>query len=153
MNGAARWRKITNHPLFSPLLNVLSDPPHNPSPNSSPNTSPNASPNLLQSQDALPNPSPDSLPGPPLTRVERLRDIFPPGLEGSMASIKRPPHTFAPHYLHDILSSQDGGNRHVERTIVKSAWYGKQKKSAMHEFILIQVEHLAIPGGPGSRTL
>lgn len=71
---------------------------------------------------------------------ERLHVIFPPGLDGNSQGIKQP-YAFTPRFLYNMLAG-----RHAEQTVVASAWYGKQTKSAMHEFIVIQVEDLAIPG-------
>jgi hypothetical protein len=78
----------------------------------------------------------------------RLKDIFPRGFDN--ASL-RSNHTGS-HYtlkleqLYYSLIERYDPNAHVETVIVKSAWYGKQTRSAEHEFILIQVEDTAAEG-------
>lgn len=75
---------------------------------------------------------------------DRLFDIFPSGL-GSSSSITEAPYIFTPKHISDILRRY-GNQQHTERTVVRSAWYGKQTKSAKHEFIVVHVEDLTIPG-------
>lgn len=74
----------------------------------------------------------------------RLLDIFPLGLESTSGGV-RAPYTFAAHYLRDLFI-HNRGNQYAERTIVKSAWYGKQVKYARHEFIVVHVEDPEIEG-------
>lgn len=119
MTSAARWRKLAGQALLNSLPNTPYNPP----------------------KELLPDPTLSPSWG------ERLRDIFPAGFESNSNSIKRDHFTFTPYYLHDILTRNSANNGHVEQTIVKSAWYGKQTRStARHEFIVLQVEDLAIPG-------
>lgn len=81
-------------------------------------------------------------------RIARLREIFPPGLDPRPRSKRiEQPYTFSPEQLREIFSDyHSSGDPRGERVIVKSAWYGKQTKGALHEFIVIQVEDLMIPG-------
>ncbi|KAG8762556.1 hypothetical protein FRC11_008854 [Ceratobasidium sp. 423] len=76
-----------------------------------------------------------------------IRDVFPPGLDSSSnKSIPgRSHYTLAPDQLYRTLTSYEPG-KHVESIIVKSAWYGKQSRLAKQEFIVIQVEDIAIKG-------
>lgn len=134
MNIAARWKKMTSRLLFNGL------------PDSSSNAPPDPSADLSLNHPAS-NPPGDLPPktSASLSLRERLRDVFPPGLESNSKSIGRGSYTFSPHDLYEVFA-RERDNQHVGETIVKSAWYGKQKKSAGHEFILIQVEDLMIPG-------
>ncbi|CAE6500877.1 unnamed protein product [Rhizoctonia solani] len=71
----------------------------------------------------------------------RLVDVFPPGFDSkSKSSSSRGPYQFAPEQLYRTLTHAYAREHHVESTIVTSAWYGKQKNGARHEFILIEVE-------------
>lgn len=78
------------------------------------------------------------------SKRERLREIFPPGLElkSNLKSIGQP-YTYNPQQLNDIMEHyRDCGDPRAEKTVVASAWYGKQTKGAKHEFIVIHVEDL-----------
>lgn len=85
---------------------------------------------------------------PPSFLGRPLRDVFPPGLQSSSASgsCGSAPGIFSPADFYDTLTRGYGNHGHVEQTVVKSAWYYKQVKSARHEFIVLQVEDLAVPG-------
>ncbi|KDN39279.1 hypothetical protein RSAG8_08914, partial [Rhizoctonia solani AG-8 WAC10335] len=77
----------------------------------------------------------------------RIRDIFPPGLDSaSSARGNRSHYTLAPGQLQRTLTSSYGPEKHIESIVVKSAWYGRHSRLAKQEFILIQVEDLAING-------
>ncbi|KDN39280.1 hypothetical protein RSAG8_08915, partial [Rhizoctonia solani AG-8 WAC10335] len=75
------------------------------------------------------------------TGPRRLIDVFPPGFDiNSKSSSSRGHYHFAPEQLYLRLTDEYLPEKHIESTIVKSVWYGKQRKSARHEFILIEVE-------------
>ncbi|KAG8762557.1 hypothetical protein FRC11_008855 [Ceratobasidium sp. 423] len=69
----------------------------------------------------------------------RLLDVFPPGFD-SKSSSSRSHYSFAPEQLYNTLTSSYNPEKHVESTLVKSVWYGKQLRAVQHEFILIEVE-------------
>ncbi|CAE6536462.1 unnamed protein product [Rhizoctonia solani] len=69
----------------------------------------------------------------------RLLDVFPPGFD-SKSSSSRIHYSFAPDQLYNTLTSSYNPEKHVEWTLVKSVWYGKQLKAVQHEFILIEVQ-------------
>ncbi|KAH7338625.1 hypothetical protein B0J17DRAFT_717053 [Rhizoctonia solani] len=73
------------------------------------------------------------------TTPRRLLEIFSPGFD-SKSSTSRSHYSFAPEQLFYALTFTYDPEKHVESTIVKSVWYGKQTKSVQHEFILIEVE-------------
>lgn len=134
MNRGTPRRAIGGSPLFNlsssslnPSWGLSPDPPLKPSSDSSPDPLPNR-----------PKLSPSSLAG-------RVRSVFPPGFESSSSSHEQP-YSFAPHLLYNTLNDDHSGNRHVASTVVKSAWYCKQKESARHEFIILCVSDLEIPG-------
>lgn len=163
MNAASRWRMITIQTLFNPspnpppslpqerALNSVSesspglsfDHPPDSSPTPSSNSLPNLSPNL--SPGGVPLGSSSSSPS---LRAQRVCTIFPAGFDGvsSSASGRKVIHSYSPSQFLDLLAANHIGNQHVQHTVVKSAWYCKQKKSALHEFIVLQVEDLKIPG-------
>lgn len=81
----------------------------------------------------------------------RLGEIFPGGFDkkygqSSMFSGSRCHSTTRPDELFRSLVVRNDPNTPTESIIVQSAWYGKQKKGAQHEFIIVQVEDIAIPG-------
>ncbi|CUA67501.1 hypothetical protein RSOLAG22IIIB_07388 [Rhizoctonia solani] len=77
------------------------------------------------------------------TGPRRLMDVFPPGFDINSKSLSSRGHYhFAPEQLYHRLTDEYLPEKHIESTIVKSVWYGKQRKSARHEFILIEVEDL-----------
>lgn len=79
----------------------------------------------------------------------RLIDIFPPGFDARSSTssyCSRGHYTYDPERLLRILTENYHRNKDVEYTVVKSAWYGKQERSARHEFILLEVEDTAIQG-------
>lgn len=69
----------------------------------------------------------------------RLKSVFPPGFDSESSSNSRP-FTFTPEQFYIVLVDNYVPDNHVESITVKSAWFGKQRRSAEHEFILIQVE-------------
>lgn len=109
-----------SNPSSNSLLNPLHDLPHGSDPPPEPAT----------------NSSAGASPG-------RLHEIFPPGF-GSRSSSAHRPFTYEPNQLHVLLSLHP--HDQSARTVVTSAWYGKQKKGAGHEFIVFIVEDLAAPG-------
>lgn len=86
----------------------------------------------------------------------RLRDIFPSGFDerfGQGSSItsyskgsRRPHFSCQPEQLLYSLIDRYDPQLPMESIVVKAAWYGKQTSSARHEFIVVQVEDLGIPG-------
>jgi hypothetical protein len=70
--------------------------------------------------------------------ARRLYDIFPPGFDST--SVSRGHYNFASEQLYRRLTHEYHPEKHIDSTIVKSVWYGKQKKAAEHEFLLIKVE-------------
>ncbi|KAH7338626.1 hypothetical protein B0J17DRAFT_717054 [Rhizoctonia solani] len=71
----------------------------------------------------------------------RLLEIFPPGFDSTSRSVgSRGCYQYAPEQLYHSLTNNYTPYNHVEWTLVSSVWYGKQKKGARHEFILIKVE-------------
>lgn len=74
----------------------------------------------------------------------RLREIFPPGVK-SKSKCNGSHYSLTTQHLYDVLHAEDD-EQHAKQHVVKSAWFGKQTKSARHEFIVIHVEDLAIPG-------
>ncbi|KAG8714155.1 hypothetical protein FRC11_009589 [Ceratobasidium sp. 423] len=75
------------------------------------------------------------------TGPRRLLDLFPPGFDINSRSISSRGHYhFATEQLYQRLTDEYLPEKHIESTLVKSVWYGKQRKSARHEFILIEVE-------------
>lgn len=119
----------------SPTSSATSDPTSNVTPNLTPNTPP---------QDCPPGTSSNPLPLSSC-RAERLYDVFPIGLDGSSTSTRKSTFTIEPFHLYNTFTL-NRGNPHVAQTVVKSAWYGKQTRSARHEFIVVLVEDLAITG-------
>jgi hypothetical protein len=75
----------------------------------------------------------------------RLKDIFPPGID-SASNQTGSHYNLKLEQLYYSLIERYNPNTHVETVVVKSAWYGKQTRSAEHEFILIQVEDTAVEG-------
>ncbi|CAE6500895.1 unnamed protein product, partial [Rhizoctonia solani] len=73
------------------------------------------------------------------SRRGRLVDVFPPGFD-SKSSNSRGHYNFYPEQFYRILTENHAPENHVESTVVKSVWYGKQKKAVGHEFMLITVE-------------
>ncbi|CAE7202572.1 unnamed protein product [Rhizoctonia solani] len=77
----------------------------------------------------------------PTARPQRFMDIFPPGFDTNLRfPSSRGYYHFAPEQLYHRLTNEYLPEKHIESTVVRSVWYGKQKKSARHEFILIEVE-------------
>lgn len=78
----------------------------------------------------------------------RLKDVFPPGLDNISLRIGHTGshYTLKPEQLYYSLVERSDSNTHTASIIVKSAWYCKQKRSAEHEFILIEVEDTAVDG-------
>jgi hypothetical protein len=81
----------------------------------------------------------------------RQKDIFPGGFDskfGTSSSISRNGSHFStkPEQLYYSLIERYDPETPTESIIVKSAWYGKQTKSAQHEFIVVQVEDMRIEG-------
>ncbi|CAE6393177.1 unnamed protein product [Rhizoctonia solani] len=77
----------------------------------------------------------------------RIRDIFPPGFDAAPSSRSNRSHyTLAPGQLQQTLTGSYVPGKHVESIVVKSAWYGRHSRLAKQEFILLQVEDLAIHG-------
>lgn len=87
----------------------------------------------------------------------RFKDIFPPGFDSrferstsscpfTQSSSCNPHFTFTPEQLYYSLIERYDPKTPVESMIVKSAWYGKQAKSAHHEFLIIRVEDIMTPG-------
>ncbi|CAE6434265.1 unnamed protein product [Rhizoctonia solani] len=70
--------------------------------------------------------------------TSRLHAIFPLSLD-IQATSGRLHHTLQPNILYQTLTYHYHPDKHVESTIVKSAWYGKQTKGVEHEFILLKV--------------
>ncbi|KAF8704357.1 hypothetical protein RHS03_06090, partial [Rhizoctonia solani] len=77
------------------------------------------------------------------TTPHRFLDIFPPGFD--MTSVSRSYYSFAPVQLYHTLTRSYDPEKHIESTLVKSVWYGKQTKGVQHEFILVQVEDTTVP--------
>lgn len=77
----------------------------------------------------------------------RLKDIFPPGFD-QCPSISGSGGYFQskPEQLYISLIERYDPKTPTESIIVRSAWYGKQTKSARHEFIVIEVEDIDVPG-------
>jgi hypothetical protein len=83
--------------------------------------------------------------------ARRLKDIFPGGFDskfGNSTSISQNGTHFSlkPEQLHNSLVERYDPKTPTESIIVKSAWYGKQTKSAQHEFIVVEFEDIRIPG-------
>ncbi|KAF8601964.1 hypothetical protein BDV93DRAFT_557945 [Ceratobasidium sp. AG-I] len=87
----------------------------------------------------------------------RLKDIFPAGFDekfslgatsSKYASSSRKGGHFSskPEQLYYSLVERYDPTTPMESIMVKSAWYGKQTKKAQHEFIVIQVEDIDMPG-------
>ncbi|CAE6536468.1 unnamed protein product [Rhizoctonia solani] len=75
------------------------------------------------------------------TGPRRLLDLFPPGFDINSRSVSSRGHYhFATEQLYQRLTDEYLPEKHIESTLVKSVWYGKQRKSARHEFILIEVQ-------------
>lgn len=55
------------------------------------------------------------------------------------------PPTFTPQQLYDLCTFRRS-NLSTAGTVVVSAWYGKQATASYHEFIVIHVEDLTMPG-------
>ncbi|QRV95249.1 hypothetical protein RhiJN_23267 [Ceratobasidium sp. AG-Ba] len=75
----------------------------------------------------------------------RLVDVFPPGFD-STSSTSRGHYRFAPEQFYRMFTTCYDPEHHVESTLVTSVWYGKQKKGARHEFILVVVEDTQVHG-------
>ncbi|KAF8601959.1 hypothetical protein BDV93DRAFT_524358 [Ceratobasidium sp. AG-I] len=86
----------------------------------------------------------------------RYKDIFPPGFDSrferstsscsfTSTSCRRAHFTSTPEQLYHSLVERYDPKTPVESIIVKSAWYGKQTRSAHHEFLVIHVEDIMIP--------
>lgn len=133
-----RW--ITGSPTSCPTPSPIYNFPFNLTSNSTPSHTSNTPP-----QDPPPEPSPTPQPSSPPRQPERLYDIFPAGLGSNSTSIRGKFFPITPFHLHDIFD-RHRGNPHATNTVIKSAWYGKQTRSARHEFIVVLVEDLAIPG-------
>lgn len=87
----------------------------------------------------------------------RFKDIFPGGFDeklGQCASVsqwtsvsRNAGHSmFSTEQLYYSLIERDDPYTNTESIIIKTAWYGKQTKSPRHEFIILEVEDIAIPG-------
>jgi hypothetical protein len=75
----------------------------------------------------------------------RIRDVFPPGFDKVSTAVSgRGHYTLSPGQLNQTLTSCYGPEKHIESIVVKAAWYGKQSRLAKQEFILVQVNDLAI---------
>lgn len=134
MTGAL-LKRITN----CPAPGTKGDPPSSPTP--SPTSDPPSNPSRV------PRPEPASGPASvPSSLAERLWAVYPPGLmpNSITGSSKGEHYSFTARYLFDMFAMHS--SRHGKDNVVRSAWYGKQTKSARHEFIVVVVEDLAIPG-------
>ncbi|KAB5589359.1 hypothetical protein CTheo_7197 [Ceratobasidium theobromae] len=78
---------------------------------------------------------------------QRVKVLFP-GFESNSTSCTRGGvTTVRTEQLFRTLTEDYHRNKHVEHTIVKSAWYCKQERSVGHEFIILQVEDTLLPNG------
>lgn len=55
-------------------------------------------------------------------------------------------HALTTEHMCQMLTEHCSRNSPIERTVVKSVWFGKQMTTQEHEFIVIHVEGLAAPG-------
>lgn len=76
----------------------------------------------------------------------RHRQIFPDGFDQDGKSPKHLPYAFAPDQLHQLLTGRYDPDEHVESIVVRSAHFGKERKSAQHEFIMFEVEDTQVTG-------
>ncbi|KAG8714153.1 hypothetical protein FRC11_009587 [Ceratobasidium sp. 423] len=81
----------------------------------------------------------------------QLLYVFPPRSDKKISSqissqvpIGRGHYSFVPEQLYNEFTLKYDPDERIESVLVKSAWYGKQKKRARHEFILIVVEDTGI---------
>ncbi|KAF8601957.1 hypothetical protein BDV93DRAFT_557939 [Ceratobasidium sp. AG-I] len=84
----------------------------------------------------------------------RIREIFPPGFDAQFGldpsssgyMSHRGHFSSPPGQLYYLLVERYDPATHMESIIVKSVWYGKMTKSVEHEFLVIQVEDIDVPG-------
>lgn len=115
--------------------------PSSDSPSSTP-SSPLPSPTSDLPSKSADNHSPDTQPRP--WQLPHL--AFPSSLLSSPTSdsLRPPPSSYTPRQLYEMLISHRE-NTHPQ-AFVTSAWYGKLKNGAEHEYIMLTVEDRSIPG-------